>query len=277
VAKLAVLGTGIMGAPIARRLAEAGHLVRAWNRTAEKVPGEVERAASPAEAVEGAEVVVTMLADGPAVESALEGVRPEPGAIWLQLSTVGVEPCERLARLADEVGLVYVDSPVMGSKPQAEAGELVLLAAAPGEVRERLAPVVEPISRKVVWLDGRCEGSKLKLVLNSWILVSVENLAETIGLARQVGLDESRFFEGIEGMPFDMGYAHAKGALMVDGDYPPAFPLRLARKDLALAAEACGDLDLPALRAALAQFDAAVDRGAGDEDAAAVARVTLDR
>lgn len=272
-ARVVVLGTGIMGAPIARRLAAAGHEVRAWNRSPAKVPAEAEAAATPADAVEDADAFLTMLADGAAVEAVMEGVGPAPGTPWLQMSTVGVAACERLARLAEERGLPFVDAPVMGSKPQAEAGELVVLAAGPEDVRRRISPLFDAIARRVVWLDRPCDGSRLKVVLNSWILCSIENLAETIALARAVGLDPQRFFEGIEGMPFDM-YAHVKGALMVEGEFPASFPLRLARKDVALAVEAAGGLDLPVLRAALAQFDRALELGAGDEDAAAVSRAT---
>ena len=235
-----------MGAPMARRLAVAGHEVRAWNRSPGRVPAEVEAAASPAEAVEGAEAFVTMLADGPAVEAVTEHVPPSAGTLWLQMSTVGVAAAERLAALAAERNLTFVDAPVMGSRPQAEAGKLVVLAAAPEDVRARCAPVLDAVARRVVWLDRPGDGSRLKLVLNGWILRSVENLAEAIALARALGLDPRRFFEGIEGMPFDTAYAHAKGALMTAGEFPAAFPLRLARKDLALAVQAAEGVELPA-------------------------------
>lgn len=261
-----------MGAPIARRLAEAGHEVRAWNRTRAKVPAGVAAASSPAEAIEGVDVFVTMLADGPVVEEVVLAASPAAGAFWIQMSTVGVAAVDRLAELAAERGVTVVDAPVMGSKPQAEAGELVVLAAGPDEAQERCTPVFDAVARKVVWLDGAGDGTRLKLVLNSWILCTVENLAETIALARTAGIDPHRFLEGIEGMPFDMAYAHLKGELMLAGDFPAAFPLRLARKDLELAAEAAGGLELPVLRATLAQFRRAVETGHGDEDSSAVYR-----
>lgn len=269
-----MLGTGIMGAPMARRLAAAGHEVRAWNRSPGKIPPGVGAAATPGEAVEGVEALLTMLADGPAVEAVMEDVRPPAGTLWLQTSTVGVAAAERLAALAAERELVLVDAPVMGSRPQAEAGRLVVLAAGPEVAREAAAPIFDAIAERVVWLDRSGDGSRLKVVLNSWILCTVENLAETLALAGALGLDPRRFFEGIEGMPFDMPYAHLKGALMTAGEFPPAFPLRLARKDLALAVEAAGGLELPVLRAALAQFERALELGAGDEDSAAVARAS---
>src|SRR5690349_19282058 len=113
--RIAWLGTGIMGAPMARHVAQAGNEVVAWNRTREKAEGidGVETAADPAAAVEGADVVVTMLADGDAVEEVIGQAAPS-GVIWWQASTVGLEATERLKALADERGLTYVDAPVLG-------------------------------------------------------------------------------------------------------------------------------------------------------------------
>src|SRR5262249_1687516 len=121
--RIAVLGTGLMGAPIARRLAGAGHDVRAWNRTAAKAEGlGAPGAATPAEAVDGAEFLVTMLADGPTVAEVVEGALSSaaPAAVWAQTSTVGIEWAKKLATLAGEHGPVYVDAPVLGTKGPAE-------------------------------------------------------------------------------------------------------------------------------------------------------------
>src|SRR5438552_8637282 len=132
---IALLGTGIMGAPMARNLAQAGHDVAAWNRTREKAEGieGVKVADSPQEAVRGAEVVVTMLADTAAVAEvigqAIEAV--DDSAIWWQCSTVGIEGTERLRAIADEHGLAYVDAPVLGTKQPAQDGQLTVLASGP--------------------------------------------------------------------------------------------------------------------------------------------------
>src|SRR6266496_3448316 len=112
--RIAVLGTGIMGGPIARNLAAAGHEVRAWNRTREKAEGlGAEVADTPAEAVAGADAVITMLADGPTIEAVLPDLHP--ATLWVQMSTVGVADTERFAEHPR-----FVDAPVLGSKPQAE-------------------------------------------------------------------------------------------------------------------------------------------------------------
>src|SRR4051794_2174602 len=132
--RVAVLGTGTMGGPMARNIAAAGIDVRVWNRTREHAEETgLEVAGTPAEAVDGADVMVTMLADGDIVadvaEQALESLGDD--AIWLQMSTVGIAATERLATLAEERGVAFVDAPVSGTKQPAEQGELVVLASGP--------------------------------------------------------------------------------------------------------------------------------------------------
>jgi 3-hydroxyisobutyrate dehydrogenase len=166
VATVAVLGTGIMGGPIARRLAEAGHEVRVWNRTREKAEAlaGVTVAATPAEAAAGAEAVVTMLADAAAVDAVMAAGGVPDGTLWIQMSTVGAEPTDRWARAAGERDVVFVDAPVLGSRPHAEAGELFVLASGPEEARPRCEPLFAPLARRVEWLGEAGLGSRLKLV-----------------------------------------------------------------------------------------------------------------
>src|SRR5438132_13130263 len=122
--RIAVLGTGTMGGPIARNLAAAGHEVRAWNRTRERAEGlGAEVGETPAEATAGAEAVITILADGPAVEAVVPEL--DPAVLWIQMSTVGVDETARFGGRHPRL----LDAPVLGSKPQAESGELLVLAA----------------------------------------------------------------------------------------------------------------------------------------------------
>jgi 3-hydroxyisobutyrate dehydrogenase len=191
-------------------------------------------------------------------------------ALWLQMSTVGVAATERLRRLAADAGAVLLDAPVLGSKAQAEAGELVVLASGAPDAEPRARPFFEVLARKTVWLGETGLGTRLKLVVNTWVLVTVENVAETVALAEALGLDPGRLFEAIEGAPFDMAYAHAKGAKIVEREFSPQFPLELAAKDLRLVLEAAdGGVDLAAARATLAQFERAVELGHGDQDSSA--------
>jgi 3-hydroxyisobutyrate dehydrogenase len=280
---VAVLGTGIMGGPIAYRLAEAGHEVRAWNRSAEKVQPLVESGVGVAEAWEPAEgasqahVLLTMLSDAEAVERVvvdafvLEAM--VPGALWLQMSTIGPSATARFAEHARERGILFVDGPVLGSKSHAENGQLFVLASGPDEARPLAEDLFAPLARRVEWLGEAGAGSALKLAFNTWILCTLENLAETLRLTEALGVEPGRFLELLEGEPFDMAYAHVKGALMLAGDFPAAFPLRHARKDLRLVLEeADGRAALPVVETVRAQFDRAVELGHGDEDASAVAR-----
>jgi 3-hydroxyisobutyrate dehydrogenase len=277
------LGTGIMGAPMARNCAAAGLDVRGWNRTPEKaralVDDGVTTVDSPAEAARGAGVVVTMLTDGNAVEAVMTGDdgalgAMEGGALWLQMSTVGVAATERLAGLAAEGGVAYVDAPVVGTRQPAEAGELLVLASGPEEVRDRAAPVFEAVGRATRWVgEEPGPGSRFKLVFNGWLVSLMESLSETLAFSRAMGIPPEVFLEAIDGTPMNVPYAQLKGKAMAKMDFSEvAFPLRLAHKDARLvieAAEAEG-LDLPLMRTAEAQFAHADADGHGDEDLAAV-------
>jgi 3-hydroxyisobutyrate dehydrogenase len=267
--RVAVLGTGIMGAPMARNMAGAGHDVVVWNRTREKAEGlGLSVAESPAEAVEGADAVVTMLSDGDAVAGAMDGVTLHDGQVWWQASTVGLAATERLAGRAGDAA--FVDGPVLGTRKPAEDGKLTVLASGPPQAREKLAPLFDAVAAKTIEVgDEAGASSRLKLVLNSWIVSLVESLAETIALAEGLGVDPQRFFEAIEGGTLDSAYAQMKGKLMLARDYDePSFKLALAAKDARLALEA-SDRELPLLEAVRAQMERAVEAGHGEGDMAA--------
>jgi 3-hydroxyisobutyrate dehydrogenase len=283
-ARIAVLGTGIMGGPMARNLVRAGHEVTIWNRTEEKARALEQDGAhvalSPEAAVAGAEIVLTMLADALAVDSTMlewGGLAAmADGALWIQSSTVGIAATERLADLAARSGIMFVDAPVLGTKKPAEEGQLVMLASGPEEARSRCEPVFQAIARDQVWLGDAGAGTRLKLVVNSWILCTIENIAETFVLCEAFGLDPRRFLEAIGGGAMDMQYAHLKGEAIMKEDFPASFPLYLARKDVALILEAAGELELPLVRATLRQFDRALELGHGDEDMSAVYYATAE-
>jgi len=280
--RIAVLGTGVMGGPMARRLAEAGHDVRAWNRTREKAEGLGARVAgTPAEAVADAELVVTMLADGPTAEGVAEQAGPSfsAGAVWAQTSTIGLEWTRRLAAFAERHDVRYVDAPVLGTKAPAEQGQLVLLGAGPGDARPVLGEIAPAISRKFVWLGEEIgSASALKLVLNHWIQNSVENIAETIALAQALGVDPRLFLESISGGQMDMQYAHFKTEAILSGNLEPSFTLRLAAKDMGLIVSAAREagLDLGLGPVTLERMTRGVELGHGDEDMAATYYATRD-
>jgi 3-hydroxyisobutyrate dehydrogenase len=273
---VAVLGTGIMGAPIARNIAGAGPAVRVWNRTREKaeaVEG-CDPADTPAAAVEGADLVVTMLADGRAVEDVMSGGALDAmgdDAIWLQMSTVGIAATERLATLAEERGVAFVDCPVLGTKKPAEDAQLVVLASGPEYALERARPVFDAIGQKTLELGEAGTATRVKLVLNSWVLSVTEATAETIALAEALGVDPERFLEAIAGGPLDSAYARMKGKMMLDEEFTPSFPLVLAAKDARLVLEAAErhDFDAALTQVIARKMERAVELGHGDEDMAA--------
>ena len=282
VRSVAVLGTGIMGAPMARHVASAGMETRAWNRTAEKaqaLEGDgVTAFDDAAAAVDGAAVVVTMLSDGDAVEAVMSEqgalAATEDDAVWLQMSTVGVAATERLVDLAGERGVAFVDAPVVGTRQPAEAGELLVLASGPEAVRDRAAPIFDAVGRATRWVgEEPGAGTRLKLVFNGWLVAVMESLSETLEFSRAMGIPPEEFLAAIDGSPMNLPYAQLKGGAMAKMDFSEvAFPLYLAHKDARLvleAAEAEG-LALPALREAAAQFERAEQDGHGDKDLAAV-------
>jgi 3-hydroxyisobutyrate dehydrogenase len=275
---VALLGTGTMGAGMARNIAAAGIELRVWNRTRAKAEPLADVGAqvadSPAEAVRGADVVLTMLFDTASVRSALEEAREGltgRGTVLLQQSTVGVDGAAELGRLADELGLVYVDAPVLGTKKPAEDGALLVLASGPRDAQPVVQPVLEAIGSRTVWLGEAGQGSRLKLVANSWVLTVVEGIAECLSLARSLGVDPAQFLDVVKGGAMDAPYVQLKGASMLAGDFTPSFGLDGAAKDASLILEAAraAGADVTLVEVVQQHFARALDAGHGDKDLSA--------
>lgn len=275
--RLTILGTGIMGGAMARRWAGHGFEVTAWNRDrtkAEQLTGAgVTVAESPAAAVQGADVIVTMLADGDVTAKVMVDALGfvTQGSIWLQMATVGIDATDRLKALADDAGIAFVDAPVSGTKQPAEQGKLTVLAGGPEELRERCDALFAPVAAKVAWVGDAGAGSRLKVVINAWLAALLAGLAEAIALAEGIGVDPRDFLAAIEGGPLGSGYAAVKGPMMIDRAYPAAFPLHLLTKDVILVADAAADagldLRLPtAIRSLLEQ----VEKTHGEDDMSAI-------
>lgn len=273
---VALLGTGTMGAGMARNLAGAGLPLRVWNRSPERADALADVAtvaATAAEAVAGADVVVTMTYDGPSVEAAIEAARDglAPGAVWVQAATVGADATTRLAALAAELDLVFVDAPVLGTKKPAEDGTLVVLASGPDSAQPVVAPVFDAIGSRTMWVGPAGAGTRLKLVANGWVFTVLEGVADAMALARDLGLDPALFLEAVRGGAMDAPYVQLKGSAMLADEMAPSFTLAGALKDadLVLAAAAEAGTDLAALPGIRDHFQRAVDDGHGDLDMAA--------
>ncbi len=276
---VALLGTGTMGAGMARNIAAAGLPIRVWNRTpehAEPLADVATVAPSVAAAVEGADVVITMLFDGDSVAETMAAARGAlgPDTVWVQSTTVGVDAAERLGRLAADLGVRYVDAPVLGTKKPAEDGALVVLASGPDSVRGTVEPVFDAIGSRTVWVGEAGAASRLKLAANAWVFTVVEGIAESLTLARELGVDPRLFLEVVQGGAMDAPYVQLKGNAMLDDDLAPAFGLANALKDveLILAAADEAGVDLALMPGIREHFVRAVDAGHGDLDMAATYR-----
>jgi 3-hydroxyisobutyrate dehydrogenase len=279
---VALLGTGLMGSGMARSMARAGLAVTVWNRSHEKAEAlagitGIHVAKDIPAAVSAADIVVTMVFDADAVRQVMERALPamRQSAVWLQTSTVGLDGAAMLARLAERHRVPLVDAPVLGTKQPAERGELIVLASGPTAARAAVTPVLDAIGSRTVWVGEQPGGGqRLKLVANSWVLSVNAATAQAVALADGLELDPRLFFELISGGPLDCAYAQLKGKTMIEGDFPPAFPLSGATKDAGLIVDALmtAKTNERLMRALHELYQAAADAGHADEDMAAVVR-----
>ncbi|WP_099907884.1 NAD(P)-dependent oxidoreductase [Streptomyces sp. TLI_171] len=252
--RVAFLGLGRMGLPMARRLAGCAKELTVWNRTPGRAGG-LSEAASAAEAVHGAGVVVTMLADPTAVAEVAKEFLPElaPGTLWIEMSSIGPRAVAELRdRLPDGVGMV--DAPVLGSVGPAASGALVVYAGGEDAELERAQPVLERLGR-VVRCGGPGAAAALKLVVMGALVASVTAVGEALAVADRLGVPQEQARTALAAGPLAGVVARATAT---DAD----FPVRLAAKDLALAEGG------PVFRAALAELLS--DPGIAEQDLAAV-------
>ena len=265
-ARVAVVGLGGMGSRIALRLVDAGHELTVWNRTAAKAePLGIPVAASPAEAASRAEVVITMVADPPALEAVTEGpdgVAAGAGddATVIEMSTVGPASIEHLASI---LSARLLDAPVLGSLAEAEAGTLSIFVGGEQELFERRRDLLGALG-KSLYVGPSGSGAAAKLVANSTLINVIGALGEALALAEALGLSRESAFE-VLGTTALAAQAERRRPALESGEFPPRFPLRLARKDADLIAEQGLDLRLTqAGRSWLAEA------GDGDQDYSAV-------
>jgi 3-hydroxyisobutyrate dehydrogenase len=278
--RVGMLGTGLMGSAMGRRMLEQGIEVIAWDRTAEHVnaleAAGGQAAGSTEDLLASASTVITML---PTAEIVLDVVEPllanwPEGTVWLQMSSVGASEADGLTRVAQEHDVTIVDAPVSGSTHPALEGRLTILASGPDSVREHLQPVFAALGSRVMWVGEAGMGSRLKLAANHWMVASVTAVAETMHLCEAMGLDQQPFVELLEDGPLGSPYIREKLLEMRSRDYPAGFPVRLALKDLELVGEveAASAAEMPVLDVSRERFSLAA-REHADEDLAAVYEV----
>lgn len=273
--RVAVLGTGTMGAAMARSLLRSGYLVTVWNRSAEKaqplVDAGARMASDPADAVRDAGVILTMLFDADAVLDVVGHFLPavSEGAVWMQSSTIGAEGMRAAAAAASSNHVAVVDAPVLGTKGPAEHAALTVLASGEEKAVATLRPVFDAIGSRTIVVGTRLgAASDLKLVCNTWLASLTAGTAQSLALARGFGLEPTLFLDAIAGSASDSPYAHVKGATILEGTRAPQFALDGLLKDLRLVQAASGPAVSGYLNALEQLYASASDGGHGGEDIA---------
>jgi 3-hydroxyisobutyrate dehydrogenase len=283
---VAVLGIGTMGHGMAASALRAGMPTIVWNRDPEPTRDladlGAEVAETAADAAARAAIVVTMVTDTDAVMSiasdqgmlgALAG-----GAIWAQMSTIGVAGIERVITLveSERPDVTLLDAPVSGSKEPAEQGQLTIFASGPDDARSRVTPLFDALGQRTVWVGPLGAGSRLKLVNNALLAFSAEGLGTSIALARRLGLETETVIEALSGGPLVSPWEAAKLQRMARGEYSAQFALALGLKDVHLALEAVDANRFMALASLAREWERAVDLGLGNEDITVVAQALED-
>jgi 3-hydroxyisobutyrate dehydrogenase len=282
---LAVLGLGTMGRAMAGAAMRSGIPLVVWNRGAGSAAGLEERgaevAASVTDAVARADVVITMVSNADAVMSIVEtGLLGalRPGAVWAQMSTIGIEGTERVAAMAHDQrpDTFFVDAPVSGSRVPAEQGSLLIFASGTEDARPRVAPIFDALGQRTLWLGPAGRGSRMKLVNNVLLAFTAEGVANAFGLAHRLGLDTAAVIDAFDGGPLISAWESAKFRRIAKDEYSEEFSLALALKDVHLALSEAGPDRFPVLAALAKEWSDVVSRGLGDKDITVVTRALSD-
>lgn len=280
---VAVLGIGAMGHGMATSALRAGLPTIVWNRerdaTRDLAELGAEVADTAADAAARASIVVTMVTDADAVISIArdQGMLAAlaPGAIWVQMSTIGMAGIERVANIADQErpDITLLDAPVSGSKDPAAQGQLTIFASGPEEARDRVTPLFEALGQRTIWVGPVGNGTKLKLVNNTWLAFASEAVAASVALARRLGLETQTLIDALSGGPLVSPWQAAKLQRIANDDFSAQFALALALKDVRLALEAADEDRFSALACLADEWQLVVDQDLGDQDLTVVTRV----
>jgi 3-hydroxyisobutyrate dehydrogenase len=273
---VAVLGVGATGHGMATSALRAGIPTIVWNRrpqaTQDLAGLGADVAASAADAARQAAVVVTMVTDTDAVVSIARGqgmlAALAPGAVWVQMSTIGVAGIERVAAMAaaGRPDVTLLDAPVSGSNDPAERGQLTSFASGPQQARPRVAALFDALGQRTIWVGGVGAGSRLKLVNNTLVAFAAEAVATAVALAGRLGLAAETVLDALGGGPLVSRWQAAKLHRIANGEFSAQFALSLALKDVRLALQAADGDRFAALGCLADQWQQAADAGLGDQD-----------
>jgi 3-hydroxyisobutyrate dehydrogenase len=283
---VAFLGLGIMGSRQAANLRRAGHELTVWNRTAARAEAwaaehGAQLAATPREAADGASVVFTMLVDGPQVAEVLlaepdgAALGAAPGTLFVDMTTIAPSQSRAIAAALGERGLRFVDAPVTGSSPKAEAGTLTIMAGGAAEDLQRARPLLEVMGATVVHAGPVGQGEAVKLVNNAVAAINAATLAQALVLADRLGVDLDALVEVMAAGSGNSAMLELKAGPMRDRDWTTLFKLEHMLKDVRLCLEEAQAAGAPFPFAALARdlYAAGLGRGLGEADFAAVLEV----
>jgi 3-hydroxyisobutyrate dehydrogenase-like beta-hydroxyacid dehydrogenase len=277
-----LIGLGLMGAPMGMNLLQAGFPLVVWNRTrskAEELVGAGAKLASdPRGVAEQADVLITIVSDPPALEEVLFAAGAlgamRPGSTLIDSSTVSPDLARRVAAACAERGVDFLDAPVTGGTWGAKKGELVFMVGGPADVLERVKPVLEAMGKKFPLLGPNGAGQTVKLGMNLLLALQVDAFAESLALVTGAGVSADKLMEVFRASMARSGVLDVKAPLMVKGEFPASFPLRLMHKDVRLALELARErrVKLPCGEAAYATYSAVLGSSKDDPDFSAVAR-----
>lgn len=276
--RVAFLGLGAMGSRMAAKLIEVGHDVTVWNRTPDRggalaAQGATVRS-SPRAAAEGAAVVFSMVRDDAAsaavwldeARGALGGLAAE--AVAVECSTLSLEHVRSLAEAFAARGRAFLDAPLAGSRPQAEAGQLIFFVGGPMAALERVRPLLEVMGGAAHHAGEAGAGAAVKLMVNALFGVQLAVLGELIGFAGKAGLDPARAMEILGATPVCSPAAKGAAGAMLAGAFAPAFPIDLVAKDFGLVAQSAQAVaaEVPVSAAAGDVFRQGVAQGLGADN-----------
>lgn len=281
---IAFLGLGAMGSRMAANLIKAGHSLTVWNRTPKAaealLAAGAQRAASPFEAAKAADFVISMVRDDSASKSvwcdpergAFAAMRP--GAIAIESSTLSVDWIRELGKSAQARGIGLIEAPVSGSRPAAEAAQLVYLVGGEADVLAGAEGVLKSMGAAIHHVGPIGSGTLVKLATNALLGIQVTALAELIGILRQSGTDVIKAVQAIAGTPVWSPVANVLAGSILRGDFQPQFPVELIEKDFGYALAAAGsDAAAPTVAAARSVFRQGIKQGLGGENMTGVARL----
>ena len=274
--RVAFLGLGIMGRPMAANLVKAGHELTVWNRTRGKDVEGARSAASPAEAAAGAEVIWMCVSDTGAVETVLfgpQGVEQSltQGMILVDSSTISPSATRKFAERVRPKGVDYVDAPMTGSKVAAESGTLIFMVGGEEAAIEKLKPLFAAMGKLFFRMGETGKGQAAKLAMNLQIALIYEGFAEALTLATKLGVNAETLLPVVQASMVHSGVVEYKAPFVLKRDFTPNFPLRLMHKDIRLALEAAKEVraKLPGLETVEEIYEMATEDGHGNLDYAA--------